>query len=322
LDAVGASGEGAGNESGPPPGGGLPPEWAAVLHAAVAVGIVLVERESGPLYLNAEAERLLGRALADLREGWVAQPDTAWMDRLGAPLAGEEHPFRIARETGRPAAGSLWLPGAGEPPVIVDLVVRPAGRLLVCTLIDRTPLSPANPWARDAELLAARADAARGRAEARTDPLTGLLNRRGFEEVYARERARATRTGATFGVLVFDLDRFKEVNDLMGHEMGDVVLAEVGLRLRGLARSTDRVARLGGDEFVVLLPDATEDVLENVANRLRDHLGVSVGPFVITVSVGSAVWRGASALDPLAVADAAMYAQKASGRRGDRPAGG
>ena len=105
--------------------------------------------------------------------------------------------------------------------------------------------------------------------EARVDPLTGLLNRRGLEERMQAEIARAAREGTPLGAVVFDLDHFKDVNDTHGHELGDRVLVWLGALLKEQARGVDVAARVGGEEFVVLLPRADQDAAATFAERVR-----------------------------------------------------
>ena len=95
-------------------------------------------------------------------------------------------------------------------------------------------------------------------AEARTDGLTGLLNRRGFDERLKSQHAQAVRYGLRYSVVLFDLDRFKQLNDTEGHAAGDALLVSLASRLRSLIRESDVPARYGGDEFVVLCPGTDE----------------------------------------------------------------
>jgi diguanylate cyclase (GGDEF)-like protein len=162
--------------------------------------------------------------------------------------------------------------------------------------------------------------------EARVDPLTGLLNRRGLEERMQAEIARAAREGTPLGAVALDLDHFKDVNDTHGHELGDRVLVWLGALLKEQARGVDVAARVGGEEFVVLLPRADHDAAATFAERVRRTVA-TVGPesgrgrmgladsLRLTISAGVA-----SAVDPidghslLAAADQALYAAKHSGR--------
>ena len=106
-----------------------------------------------------------------------------------------------------------------------------------------------------------------------TDPLTGLANRRGLEMAFAREGARAARTGTPFGLIVLDLDRFKQLNDALGHKAGDAALIEVADMLRAHARAGDTAARTGGDEFALLVSDIGADGLADVDRRLAMAIG-------------------------------------------------
>jgi diguanylate cyclase (GGDEF)-like protein len=115
----------------------------------------------------------------------------------------------------------------------------------------------------------------------RTDVLTGCLNRRGFDEELARRTARRHRYGTGFGLVLFDLDAFKDVNDRFGHAAGDELLRRVAATASGTVRGSDAVYRIGGDEFAVLVDGAGADTAWQTAGRLRDvlaeHASVSVG---------------------------------------------
>ena len=151
------------------------------------------------------------------------------------------------------------------------------------------------------------------------DPLTGLLNRRGFERELERELAYASRYGLSGAILMLDIDHFKEVNDDLGHTAGDQVMIAIAKVLQGL-RSTDTVARVGGDEFMVLLPRATEADAERVAGVIVDGVRRAVSPSdaggPVTVSVGVAMIGDAEVSGPelLMNADRALYSAKRAGR--------
>lgn len=145
--------------------------------------------------------------------------------------------------------------------------------------------------------------------EADTDPLTGVLNRRGFE--------RRVGERATGGMLMLDLDHFKRVNDTHGHEAGDRVLMAVALAIRSAVRPLDVVARYGGEEFVVFLPNAIGHEAWMVAERVRSTIEsrVVVAGQRVTASIGVAQTRRLRQVsDLLAEADAGTYAAKAAGR--------
>jgi diguanylate cyclase (GGDEF)-like protein/PAS domain S-box-containing protein len=152
------------------------------------------------------------------------------------------------------------------------------------------------------------------------DPLTGIGNRRYAEVVLEEKMAELSRYGFRFGALFVDVDHFKEVNDRLGHDVGDEVLRMVATTLARSARSLDFVGRWGGEEFVVLLANVTEFNLPLVADRARrlveqSELETPVGPVRVTVSVGATVVRkGETATDVVRRADALMYEAKAAGR--------
>ena len=147
------------------------------------------------------------------------------------------------------------------------------------------------------------------------DPLTEVLNRRGFSEAYARARARQRRGAGALALMAIDLDHFKAVNDKHGHIEGDRVLVKVaGVICRSL-RENDSVARFGGEEFIVLLPDTSLARAQQVAERIQAQLGMAEQP-CCTVSIGIASHApGDESLDSLlARADAALYRAKENGR--------
>jgi diguanylate cyclase (GGDEF)-like protein len=145
---------------------------------------------------------------------------------------------------------------------------------------------------------------------AMTDELTGLPNRRAWEEWFARELSRARRERADVCVAVLDLDRFKAYNDANGHRAGDRLLQEASLAWRSQLRGTDVLARYGGEEFAILLPGCNADNAHRLIERLR-----AATPPDRTVSAGIAVWDGLETPDALIDrADAALYEAKALGR--------
>jgi diguanylate cyclase (GGDEF)-like protein len=153
------------------------------------------------------------------------------------------------------------------------------------------------------------------------DGLTGLPNRTLYEDRLARALAHARRNTLPVAVMVIDLDRFKEVNDSLGHAAGDELLRQSAQRLRSCVREEDTVARLGGDEFALLLPHGSGvDGAVRVARRLLDAFAAPVelggAPVVVTPSIGISVFPqdGADPDEIVAGADAAMYRAKERGR--------
>ena len=153
--------------------------------------------------------------------------------------------------------------------------------------------------------------------EARTDALTGLLNRRGFDERATLELAHARREGRSIAVASFDIDHFKRINDEWGHETGDLVLARAGGLLRSQSRDIDVAARVGGEEFIVLLPGADIEHAETFTERVRQALSQSDASGLPTVRVSAGV---IAAMAPDSVetllkgVDFALYKAKRTGR--------
>lgn len=150
------------------------------------------------------------------------------------------------------------------------------------------------------------------------DPLTGVLNRRGFATIYERVRAQLRRSGHPLTLLSIDLDFFKTVNDRHGHIVGDRVLVHVARVISQSLRESDDVARFGGEEFVVLLPEAELPAAMQVAERIRAALRTCPDPALpmCTASIGIGTQRSAGeTLDSLlARTDAALYRAKEGGR--------
>ncbi len=148
--------------------------------------------------------------------------------------------------------------------------------------------------------------------QALTDPLTGLVNRRGLGRELEREIARAARRGSPLGFAMMDLDNFKAYNDEHGHAAGDRLLTRAAHAWLARIRAPDTLARYGGEEFVILLPDcgAGSTTSLEIVERVR-----AVTPEEQTASVGLAMWDGHEPAERLAErADAALYAAKDRGR--------
>jgi diguanylate cyclase (GGDEF)-like protein len=145
------------------------------------------------------------------------------------------------------------------------------------------------------------------------DSLTDAYTRRYMNEAIQRELERCTRHGRSMSLMLLDIDHFKSVNDVLGHQAGDQVLVQLVARTNQHLRSADLLGRLGGEEFVVLLPETSLDVATVVAERIRMGLAETTGP---TVSIGITTNRaeGDTVDTLLARADAAMYRAKNTGR--------
>jgi diguanylate cyclase (GGDEF)-like protein len=238
-------------------------------------------------------------------------------DELGLALL---DPHSVSFERDRPKNPSLAELGTAREFVLAS--IHPHGRLLgvlfadnvysgapirrdllehIALFVDQTALV----W-ENLSLLAHVAELAQ------IDGLTGLLNRREFDARFERERSRSERTRTPLSLLVFDVDRFKEVNDVRGHEAGDALLRAVGAILTKSTRTHDIVARYGGDELVVLLPEVTTEQAVSAAARI----GKFAADEGISLSVGGATWpidcADIGAL--FRCADEQLYRAKSEGR--------
>jgi len=159
------------------------------------------------------------------------------------------------------------------------------------------------------------------RVQAAKDPLTGLLNRAEFLDLFKKELSRAGRAKQQTGLMILDVDHFKGVNDSHGHLVGDMVLQEIAQRLYRGVRSYDFVGRYGGEEFFIFLSNCGRSALWNRAEQIRESIcaePIQVGDLDIqvSVSIGAAVARPGerSSLEVLAAADSALYKAKRTGR--------
>ena len=207
------------------------------------------------------------------------------------------------------ASAALWQP-----------VLRDQGTAVgVLAVYWREPLTElSGETSRAVRLLALEAAIAIERGEllgrleiaARTDDLTGLLNRRAWDEELGRELARADRGGGALCVAILDLDRFKQYNDTHGHQAGDRFLKQMASAWSQTLRAGDILARYGGEEFALALPGTNIEHAQQMLERLRDAL-----PEHQTCSAGVACWDGSESAESLtARADTALYSAKEAGR--------
>lgn len=280
----------------------------AMAHSTVGMALSgvdgTIERVNPALcaLLGRTAEELVGHGL------WEFTADrelASHRDQTGTVLAGEVAHHEAQRRYYRPDGTTVWC--------IRTVIGLPGDSGDVNHLLVQFQ-----------DITAAKEATARLRKAAVTDALTGLPNRTVLEDRLGRALASARITGTQVGVLFIDIDRFKQINDTLGHEVGDHLLREAGIRLGDAIRHTDTVVRLGGDEFVVVREQLSSTTdLDGVTERIREAFAA---PFayeghrlVMSVSVGAAAGNTMSARELLARADAAMYRVKAN--RGDRADG-
>ena len=265
-------------------------------------GLVLVEVDGRIALCSSAAHRLLG---LDARLGFVGCSLRRFISAVG---------FGCIQDR-RLVLAQLRGPLRRVEPITLELSIRD-----VPLVVDVKAL-PGAGWAIAVEETAKRAARRAGGPEGSTDPLTGLPNRSRFQARMNEARARLDRDGEGFAVVAIDLDRFKHVNDTLGHRIGDALLRKVAERLATTLRPTDTVARFGGDEFAVIQGDVSGvSDAEVLARRIVDLLGRAylVDGHLINIgaSVGVAL-APADGTDPdvlLKNADLALYRAKTDGR--------
>jgi diguanylate cyclase (GGDEF)-like protein/PAS domain S-box-containing protein len=274
------------------------------------IGMGLVAPDGRWLRVNRTLTEITGYSEAELLERRfqdVTHPDDLDLDVTQATslLADEIRSYRMEKRYVRPDGSSVWVM------LSVSLVRDESG----------APLYFVSQVEDISERKAAEQELKR---LAEHDSLTGLLNRRRFGEELERELARLARhPGQHAGLLLLDVDRFKEVNDSLGHPAGDDVLCAIAQTLTRRLRGTDVVARLGGDEFAALVIDLHDpcdagEIAREVAQAVRSQTILTVGgPTAVTVSIGVVPLDHTTCtreFDSLIAADNAMYSAKRAGR--------
>jgi diguanylate cyclase (GGDEF)-like protein/PAS domain S-box-containing protein len=286
--------------------------------------------DAGAVYIQSSSRRLL-EAVASwgLGEGdHVFAPDDCWAMRRGRHhIAVHGGPFCPHFDSLAPrwsicipmsaqgeALGVLTLANAGSYPdaiARVDERESEAERLYASTVAEHIALALANLRLRETL-----------KSQSIRDPMTGLFNRRYMEETLERELRRAERRKAMVGVIMIDIDHFKQFNDTNSHLAGDALLRALGEFLQANFRGEDVVCRYGGEEFVLILPEASVEATVRRAEALRERVKVLHVPYRgallggITVSLGVATFpqHGDSVDAVLRAADAALYKAKSTGR--------
>ncbi|MGZ8178574.1 diguanylate cyclase domain-containing protein [Williamsia sp. SKLECPSW1] len=278
--------------------------------------IEIVDRDGVLVRTNRAARRALGLPLDESDHG-----ATRWIDLLAPPVRARGRRAFTAALSGRTAtfAGFTDLSDRGR--VHWDNILTPMRD-------PRGEVSHVLCLARD--VTRQRRVEHRLRVAAATDDLTGLPNRRSFNDQLERHFTRARRNGTCFGVLLVDVDDMKAINDTYGHAAGDALLRGVALRLVHALAGDGFAARLGGDEFAIIVPDHTRmtRVAEGVVQAMATSFSVRGMALRAGVSVGGSV-SSAELSDPstlLTAGDCALYRAKACGRGGYRahpgPVGG
>lgn len=274
-------------------------------------GTITVATNGAILYCNQRFASMVGAPIARIIGSplatWVASGDTTALEAL------------LARGRHERCAGQLDLKvnGGGRHPAQFTVSIVQLDRELDCFCVTVTALS--HEVGAGAEVVTRlRKRLEHERYLAHTDPLTGVLNRRAFQQALSRETRRCGRYRHALSLAYLDLDDFKAVNDRLGHAAGDDVLKTVATAITHQVRTVDVVARLGGDEFAVLLPEADQQAAQVVVGRLRQSLSSAVArrgwPVSVSIGVLTCEPPTAAGEEILATADGLMYSAKTKGK--------
>jgi diguanylate cyclase (GGDEF)-like protein/PAS domain S-box-containing protein len=269
------------------------------------IGMALIATDDRWLQVNHALCRITGHtedALKATTLRAMTHPDDVDLDAqsLRQLMAGQIPNYQVEKRFRHAWGHHVWV-------LVTASIVRSADRTPLYILTQVQDISERKALARRLEYFVDH------------DFLTGLFNRRHFEQELAKETDRVARYGAPGALIVIDLDNFKNINDTFGHKTGDDVLKGVAGLLRERLRQTDVVARIGGDEFAVLLPQTDADHAQRVADELVKALGRQTAVLAdesirITASIGVTMFDGLTDIEMLAYADLAMYEAKEAGR--------
>ena len=277
-------------------------------------GVYFVDRDRCITYWNKGAERISGYTAAEAIGTHCYNQLLNHIDDDGTCLCHGACPLAQTIVDGRSREAEIYLhhKAGHRVPVLVRVapIVDPDGAVIgaIEVFSDNSAKMAALNRVQDLEKVAY------------VDQLTGLANR-ALTEITVRSRIdELSRYGWPFGVLFIDIDRFKQVNDRLGHEAGDAVLRAVANTLRGAARTFDLVGRWGGEEFVAILANTDGEKLRSIGERFRvlvegSAVTAAGTESVVTVSIGGTQADAADTAETLvARADAFMYASKEAGR--------
>jgi len=289
--------------------GGTP---ARTVLDAMGDGLYVVSPQRAITYWNPAAERITGFTAEDALGRWCGDGLLNHVDELGEPLCGVRCPLAATMRDGHRRTVHAFLHHQEGHVVPVRVTAAPLRD------DEGTIVGAVETFSDDGDLAAVRAHLDLAQRTALTDALTGIGNRRFFDQDIERRFALWDREGQRFALITADIDGFKAVNDTYGHEFGDHVLQVVSRSLAAAVRGTDTVFRTGGDEFAVLAGPITQEDLAALAARLAmvvpaGRYGGGRPGLRVTLTVGCATVQADDDAATLRTrADRALYAAKAA----------
>lgn len=292
-------------------------EQYRLLVAAMEEGVTLQDENSAIIAFNKSAERILGLTADQLRGKTSFDPDWYSIHEDGSPFPGETHPVVETLKSGLPQSN------------VVMGIHKPDGQLTwisinVQPIFKEGKATPYRVVATMHDITETKLSNERIERLAHFDQLTGLPNRTLLNDRFRYALSLAQRSGETLAVMFIDLDHFKDINDTLGHNIGDQVLMEMAKRIKSVLREEDTLSRQGGDEYILILPNSNADGAALVASKLIEVVAqpcqIKPHELIVTPSIGIAIYPyDGENLESLSKnADAAMYRAKREGRNGFR----
>jgi diguanylate cyclase (GGDEF)-like protein/PAS domain S-box-containing protein len=292
-------------------------EQYRLLVAAMEEGVTLQDENSAIIAFNKSAERILGLTADQLRGKTSFDPGWYPIHEDGSPFPGETHPVVQTLKTGLPQSD------------VIMGIHKPDGRLTwisvnVQPIFKEGKTTPYRVVATMHDITEQKLAHERIERLAHFDQLTGLPNRALLNDRFRYALSLAQRNDETLAVMFLDLDHFKDINDTLGHNIGDQVLMETAKRLKAALREEDTLSRQGGDEYILILPDCDEDGAALVASKLIEVVAqpcqIEQHELIVTPSIGIAMYpHDGENLESLSKnADTAMYRAKREGRNSFR----
>ena len=292
-------------------------EQYRLLIAAMKEGVTLQDENSKILAFNKSAERILGLTADQLIGKTSFDPDWYAIHEDGSPFPGETHPVVVTLRTGEPQSD------------VIMGIHKPDGRLTwisinVQPIFKEEDTTPYRVVATMHDITEHKIAQEHIEKLAHFDQLTGLPNRAFLNDRFRYALSLAQRSGATLAVMFLDVDHFKDINDTLGHNVGDLVLMRLAKRLKEAVREEDTLSRQGGDEYILILPSTDADGAGMLASNLIEIVArpcqIEQHELTVTASIGIAIYpHDGKDLESLSKnADIAMYRAKREGRNSFR----